>query len=172
MSVTFTHSDGTHFEVPGYFAADGDAANSSAESGTKWRAHFSPDRTGDWKLPRRLSTREAHRRWATRTQRPSTCRRKVRCVRRSRPPSDASGRDLRAQGDCNTSASTICNSPVSGQYFLKVGADAPETLLAYADFDDTIAGNPKKGAAEDLVAARQRLASRRSDLEETAREKA
>ena len=30
----------------------------------------------------------------------------------------------------------------SERYFLKVGADAPETLLAYADFDNTIAGRP------------------------------
>jgi len=33
----------------------------------------------------------------------------------------------------------------SGKYFLKAGADAPETLLGYADFDGTVANNPKKG---------------------------
>ena len=27
----------------------------------------------------------------------------------------------------------------TGEYFLKLGPDSPETLLAYADFDDTIA---------------------------------
>ena len=32
----------------------------------------------------------------------------------------------------------------SGRYFLKAGADAPETLLGYADFDGTEARNPKK----------------------------
>ena len=32
----------------------------------------------------------------------------------------------------------------SGKYFLKAGADAPETLLGYADFDGTVAGKPKK----------------------------
>ncbi len=36
------------YEVPGYFAADGDAANTSATSGNKWRAHLSPDKTGRW----------------------------------------------------------------------------------------------------------------------------
>ena len=34
MTVTFTHPDGDSFTVPGYFAADGDAGNSSAEYGT------------------------------------------------------------------------------------------------------------------------------------------
>ncbi len=48
MSVDWTHSDGTTYTIPGYFAADGDAANSSAQSGTTWRSHFAPDRTGQW----------------------------------------------------------------------------------------------------------------------------
>jgi len=49
MTVRFTHESGEPaYDVPGYFAADGDAANSSSESGTKWRAHFSPDKVGKW----------------------------------------------------------------------------------------------------------------------------
>ena len=32
----------------------------------------------------------------------------------------------------------------SKQYFLKAGADAPETLLGYVDFDNTVAGKPGK----------------------------
>ena len=31
----------------------------------------------------------------------------------------------------------------SGDYFLKLGADSPETLLAYADFDGTVARKPQ-----------------------------
>ena len=35
FNVTFTHESGTpRYTVPGYFATDGEAANSSAESGT------------------------------------------------------------------------------------------------------------------------------------------
>src|ERR671915_42831 len=49
LTVTFTHESGTpRYGVPGYFAADGDAANTSASSGNKWRAHLSPDKTGRW----------------------------------------------------------------------------------------------------------------------------
>src|SRR5262245_7823119 len=49
MTVTFTHESGSpSYTVPGYFAADGNAANSSATSGNKWRAHLSPDKTGRW----------------------------------------------------------------------------------------------------------------------------
>ena len=50
-------------------------------------------------------------------------------------PAATSGRE----GGCSTSAATTCGSPASGEYFLKAGADAPETLLAYADFDGTVA---------------------------------
>src|SRR5687768_3544264 len=49
MTVTFAHESGTPtYRVPGYFAADGDGANSSAASGNKWRAHLAPDKTGRW----------------------------------------------------------------------------------------------------------------------------
>ena len=49
MTVVFTHESGSpRYEVPGYFAADGDAANTSATSGNKWRAHVSPDKAGRW----------------------------------------------------------------------------------------------------------------------------
>jgi hypothetical protein len=34
--------------VPGYFAADGNAAESGAAAGDRWRVHFMPDRPGAW----------------------------------------------------------------------------------------------------------------------------
>jgi hypothetical protein len=44
FNVRFTHSSGSpDYLVPGYFAADGSAENSSATSGNQWRAHLSPD---------------------------------------------------------------------------------------------------------------------------------
>ena len=47
FNVTFSQG-ATSIEVPGFFAADGDAANTSATSGSKWRARFVPDATGTW----------------------------------------------------------------------------------------------------------------------------
>ena len=47
LTVTFTHASGSpRYAVPGYFAADGDAGNTSATSGNKWRAHLAPDKAG------------------------------------------------------------------------------------------------------------------------------
>src|SRR5688572_17789372 len=47
LNVTFTKG-ARKYVVPGYFAADGNAAETSAKSGNKWRVHFIPDETGDW----------------------------------------------------------------------------------------------------------------------------
>jgi Domain of unknown function (DUF5060) len=49
FDVTFRHaSTGKTYKVPGYFAADGDAANTSSSSGNKWHCHFAPDEIGQW----------------------------------------------------------------------------------------------------------------------------
>ena len=49
LNVSFTHPQtNSTYAVPGYYAADGNAANTSANSGNKWRVHFSPDQTGQW----------------------------------------------------------------------------------------------------------------------------
>jgi Domain of unknown function (DUF5060) len=49
FDVTFTHdASGKIYNVPGFFAADGNAANTSASSGNKWYCHFAPDEIGNW----------------------------------------------------------------------------------------------------------------------------
>ncbi|MBM3839409.1 MAG: DUF5060 domain-containing protein [Verrucomicrobia bacterium] len=49
LTVTFRHtSSSPEYRVPGYFAADGNAASTSAKSGAKWRVHLSPDKPGKW----------------------------------------------------------------------------------------------------------------------------
>ena len=49
LSVTFSHAaSGKSYSVAGYYAADGNAAETSAASGNKWRVHFVPDEEGAW----------------------------------------------------------------------------------------------------------------------------
>ncbi|MEZ6119439.1 MAG: DUF5060 domain-containing protein [Pirellulaceae bacterium] len=48
VTVVWRHESGRSFRTLGYFAADGDAANSSATQGRVWRSHFVPDATGRW----------------------------------------------------------------------------------------------------------------------------
>ena len=47
LDVTFSKGEKS-FRVPGYFAADGNAAESSASSGNKWRVQFTPNEAGVW----------------------------------------------------------------------------------------------------------------------------
>jgi len=61
LNVLFRQGDRKYL-VPGYFAADGDAAQTGADSGNKWRAHFAPDATGPWRDGRDPSCRSELRR--------------------------------------------------------------------------------------------------------------
>lgn len=47
LNVTFTHGQKV-VVVPGYFAADGNAAESGAAGGNVWRVDFVPEETGTW----------------------------------------------------------------------------------------------------------------------------
>ncbi|MFN0074952.1 MAG: DUF5060 domain-containing protein [Prosthecobacter sp.] len=142
LSVQFTHESGApSYKVPGYFAADGSAGNSSAESGTKWRAHLSPDKAGTWKYS--VSFNKGKHAAIEGGGQPL-------------PPfngatgsftiteTDKNARDFRAQGRLQYVGKHFLQFAGSKQYFLKAGPDAPETLLGYADFDNTLAGKPAK----------------------------
>ena len=58
---------------------------------------------------------------------------------------DKAGRDLRGKGRLQFVEKTYLQFAETGEYFLKAGADAPENLLAYADFD----GNFKTDGHKD-----------------------
>lgn len=143
MSVRFRHVDGDEFTVPGYFAADGDAANSSAEAGTVWRAHFAANKPGNWKYSVAFHEGKSAALDSNAASKPlSPFNGNTGVVNVSE--SDKTGSDLRAHGRLRYVGKRYLQFAGSKRYFLKVGADAPETLLAFADFDNTIAGNPKK----------------------------
>jgi hypothetical protein len=50
LDVTFRHesSNKNYSNVPGFFAADGNAAETSATAGNQWHCHFVPDEVGLW----------------------------------------------------------------------------------------------------------------------------
>jgi hypothetical protein len=126
MTVTFTHESGEpEYAVPGYFAADGNAAETSAESGNKWRAHLSPDKEGIWNYRINFTLNGKVTKWDDIAGEFEVA------------DSDKSGRDFRAKGRLNYVNQRYLQFAESGEFFLKAGADAPETLLAYADFDST-----------------------------------
>ena len=140
METTFTHADGTKYVVPGYFAADGNSSETSAESGNQWRTHFAPDRNGRWNYVAAITSGERAAIIPNASSKlifQSTGSFTIVDSNKTAP-------DLRAHGRLQYVGNRYLNHMGSGKYFLKAGADAPETLLGYADFDGTVAGKPKK----------------------------
>jgi len=137
LDVTFTHESGSpRYVVPGYFAADGNAAETSATSGNKWRAHLSPDKTGKW------SYQVSFKKGAKVAMDSATAGTPVPELNGllgdfNVGASDKTGRDFRASGRLQYVGKHYLQFAGSKEFFLKAGADAPETLLAYADFDGT-----------------------------------
>ena len=141
FDVTFTHESGTpSYRVPGYFAADGQAANTSASSGTVWRAHLSPDKTGRWNYRISFATGPG-----VATAGGGSTLAPFDGVTGSFTvaATDKTGRDFRAHGRLTYTGGHYLRFAGTGRPFLKAGPDSPETLLAYADFDGTV--SLKKG---------------------------
>lgn len=152
LDVTFTHESGApSYRVPGYFAADGKAAETSATAGRIWRAHLSPDKPGTWRyaVSFRRGTQLA-----------------VNAQRAGEPvdgcdgvsgtfvvePTNKTARDFRAHGRLQYVGERYLRFAGSGNYFLKAGADSPENLLGYADFDGTRSNKPGSPARPDEAA--------------------
>jgi hypothetical protein len=136
MTVTFVHESGEpRYEVPGYFAADGNAAETSAESGNRWRVHLSPDKPGKWTYS---VTLERGKNIATGAgggnPMPAFS---GRTGTFAIVPTDKAGRDFRAKGRLQYTGKHHLVFAGTGGRFLKAGVDSPENLLAYADFDGT-----------------------------------
>ena len=143
MTVTFKHASGSPtYVVPGYFAADGSAAETSAESGAKWRAHLSPDKTGKWSYRvsfvrgRQVAVSGA----AGAPVKPFDGKTGSFVIKAT----DKTGRDLRARGRLQYVGGHHLRFAGSGEYFLKCGADAPENFLAYRDFDGAFKNDGRK----------------------------
>ena len=139
LNVTFKHSSGKTYVVPGFYAADGDAANSSATSGNKWRVHFTPDATGTWNYTAsfRTGTDVAISLSSTAGSPTSFDGTKGSFTVDA---TNKSGADFRGKGRLIEVGQHYLQFAGSKEYFVKAGAGSPENFLAYADFDNTKAG--------------------------------
>jgi hypothetical protein len=150
LVVTFTHQD-RRVAVPGYFAADGNSAETGAATGNKWRVDFTPDGVGAWTY--QTSFRAG----------PDVA---VSLDPQAGEPvdfdgasgrleiaeSDKTGRDFRRRGRLEYVGQRYRRFAETGEYFLKGGADSPENFLAYEPFDGEhpreALSNPREGEAK------------------------
>ncbi len=149
LNVTFSHKEsGKKYVVPGYFAADGDAGNTSAIKGNKWRAHFSPDETGSWVYSVEFRKGQYS---AVSTRKQSGKSAEFMDGEKGSfdiGPTDKTGSDFRARGRLEYVGEHYLKLAETGEWFLKTGPDAPENFLSYVDFDGTFQND---GIKDDLV---------------------
>ncbi|MDX9971605.1 MAG: DUF5060 domain-containing protein, partial [FCB group bacterium] len=136
LDVTFTAPSGAKIQVPGFYAADGNAGATGATAGNKWRALFQPNETGTWTYVAsfRTGTDIAASLVATDGAPTSFNGAKgsfsIAATNKAAP-------DLRAKGLLRYVGKHHLQFAETGEYYLKGGADSPENLLGYADFDGT-----------------------------------
>jgi len=143
LNVTFRHGD-TTMVVPGYYAADGRAADTGAAAGNVWRAHLSPPATGTWTWT--ASFRKGPNVAVAEAADAGAGAGHFDGSRGSFTiaPTDKTGRDHRGKGLLQYVGRRYLRFAGSGGYFLKQGADAPENFLAYADFDGDFKSDGQK----------------------------
>ncbi|MEM6632392.1 MAG: carbohydrate-binding protein [Bacteroidota bacterium] len=122
------------YKVPGFFAADGNAANSSASSGNIWQVHFAPDETGVWNYDVSFKTGKDV---ALSNGGSSAGFMDGEKGTFNIAESNKSGRDHRGKGRLAYVGEHYLQFAETKEWFVKAGADAPENKLSYTDFDAT-----------------------------------
>jgi hypothetical protein len=152
LTVFFVHpTSGTSYQVPGFFAADGDAAQTSATAGDQWRAHLCPSQVGNWYY------------WAQFRQGAGIAIDEDLGAGTPASFDGASGSfqvqasdrvapDFRSKGKLRFVGKHHLQFEGTGEYFVKGGVDSPENLLAYYEFDATTPTHQYSPHAADFAA--------------------
>ncbi len=136
LLVEFSNGETTYL-IRGFYAADGDAAQTSATSGNIWRVRFTPDIVGEWQYKATLKTGDK-----IAISRDPSVGRNIDIQKATGTftvvQSTATGKDFRAplRGRLRADGK-LFRFEKSGQYWLKGGPNSPENLLGYTGFDDT-----------------------------------
>ena len=138
MHVTFFKHD-RQVIIPGFYAADGNAAETSADSGNKWQVIFCPDDYGLWNyevsfLKGKNIAIERNPKYGDEVAFHGASGEILVS------PSDKTGSDFRAKGRVSYVNGHYLKHQGTGEVFLKAGSDSPENFLAYHEFDGTYYG--------------------------------
>lgn len=147
FNVTFTHGD-KNYTVPGYYAADGHAAETSSDRGNKWRVNFLPDEEGEWKY--KVSFRQG--KWIAISDVLDAGEATAFDGLQGSftvTPTDKNTPDFRSQGLLKYVNKHYLQFAETGKYFLKGGANSPENFLAYYEFDNTPAKHKYEPHSQD-----------------------
>ncbi|QXP62793.1 DUF5060 domain-containing protein [Polaribacter sp. HaHaR_3_91] len=168
LNVTFKNGD-EEITIPGFFAADGNSAETSSKKGTVWQVRFMPNKIGKW-------TYEA-----------SFKKGNEIAINDDEKAGESVGFDNETGSFVIKESADRTNGRLiykderylyyseSNKPFLKGGADSPENFLAYYEFDETPAthkyqphfkdwkeGDPtwQNGKGKNIIGALNYLASK------------
>ena len=136
LEATFTNGSKSYI-IPGFYAADGNSAETSADAGNIWKIHFRPDITGTWNY--KISFRKGKDIVVKDGENIGDA---VEGDGREGSfevtASDKTGDDFRAKGRIVNGENGYFKFQDSDEIWIKNGADSPENFLAFADFDQTL----------------------------------
>ncbi|MEQ1895222.1 MAG: DUF5060 domain-containing protein, partial [Planctomycetota bacterium] len=137
MGVWFWHPETRRLVlVPGFFAADGNAAESGANSGDRWRVHFTPDRPGTWfylatfRSGAGLALDNDPEAGTPLSFDGATGTIEVRAT-------DPNAPGFLSQGALQYAGRHHLRTAETHAWWLKGGTNSPENLLGYFEFDNT-----------------------------------
>lgn len=132
----FTHESGKQWHIRGYFAADGKAAMSSADSGNMWRSKFTPSLRGKYTFK---STLFKGKNAAITSY--TEASKSLNMIKRKLGTLSVSKKQKTAKGFLHSGFMKAKNGffyfPHTNHYWLKGGTNSPENFLAYWEFDGT-----------------------------------
>lgn len=148
LTVQFKHAD-IQYDIRGFYAADGQAYETSADAGNVWKVRFTPDRPGLWTYKAMLYHGDS----VSLMPNPDPSLAVPLAVADNSGSfmvtrTDKDGPDFRAFGRIEAHNGYFRYAG-TGRYWLKGGADSPENFLAYSDFDGTyrIQASSRQGEA-------------------------
>ncbi|WP_343328633.1 DUF5060 domain-containing protein [Polaribacter staleyi] len=168
LNVTFKNGD-EEITIPGFFAADGNAAETSSKKGTVWKVRFMPNKVGKW------------------TYKASFKKGNEIAINDDEKAGKSVGFDNETGSFVIKESADRTNGRLlykderylyyseSNKPFLKGGADSPENFLGYYEFDETPAthkyqphfkdwkeGDPtwQNGKGKNIIGALNYLASK------------
>lgn len=147
LNVVFSNGN-TSIEVPGFFAADGNASESSATKGNIWKVRFRPNLTGEWTY--KTSFRKGK---GIAVSDKDNEGESIQFDGESGSflveDSNKKGIDFRAKGRLQYSNKGYLQFQETKEFFIKGGADSPENFLGYYEFDQTPPSHKYEAHAKD-----------------------
>ncbi len=143
MQVTF-RSEALEYRIPGFYAADGNAGETSADSGSIWQVRFRPPTAGTWSY-------EAHLRKGSEiavSDDPDA----GELVPIDHNEGVIEVASTTHPGRLITTDSRYLKYANADSFFLKGGADSPENFLAFHEFDGTYRSTPPEERSGEATA--------------------